>query len=95
TTTAVDQFSNFKIYQFKPYPNPFFERINASFSSPGKHIRLSLINATGQEVFLLENRYFPEGDYQLSHDIPELIPGQYFCQFKSTDFHQSIPLIHF
>ncbi|MCB0669722.1 MAG: DUF1501 domain-containing protein, partial [Saprospiraceae bacterium] len=42
TTTAVDQFSNFKIYQFKPYPNPFFERINASFSSPGKHIRLSL-----------------------------------------------------
>ncbi|MCB0687070.1 MAG: DUF1501 domain-containing protein [Saprospiraceae bacterium] len=95
TATAVTQFSNFQLYQFKPYPNPFFEKINAAFYSPGTEINLSLINAMGQEVQTLENRYFPEGTYQLSHSIPDLPPGQYFYRIRSRDFQQSIPLVHF
>ncbi|MBK8504763.1 MAG: DUF1501 domain-containing protein [Saprospiraceae bacterium] len=95
TTTAAGPISDFQIFQFKPYPNPFFEKINISFNSPGAQIKLSLTNSMGQEIHKIENKYFPHGSYQLSHQVPELLPGQYFYQIRSERFSQAIPMIHF
>jgi hypothetical protein len=95
TTTATRPISDFQIYQFKSYPNPFFEKINVSFNSPGAQITLSLTNSIGQEIYKIESKYFPPGSYQLSHKIPDLIPGHYFYQIKSERFSQAIPMIHF
>lgn len=94
-TTSTHTFSDTQIYQFRTYPNPFFERINSEFNSPGKKIRLSLTNSIGQEVYLMEDKFFPSGAYKLSHQVPGLAPGQYFYQIKSNQFQQVIPVVHF
>lgn len=95
TTTPVREISNHVKFQFKTFPNPFFEKIHTNFYSPGSDIRMSLLDLNGKEIFLMENRYFPEGSYQLKYPVPELVAGQYFLRIISENHEQSIPLIHF
>lgn len=95
TTTPVSSFPGNPVYQFNPAPNPFFDVIHTRFTTDGMQVRLSLINAIGQEVIVLENQYFSAGSYQLTHNLPELPPGHYYYQIRAGQYLQTVPMVHF
>ena len=95
TTTPTHDLPVANLYGFKPYPNPFFEEIRIRLKSPGGRLRISLKNNLGQEVYLLADREFSDGDHEMIFPLPEFTPGTYFCQMTSRNFQQTIPLLHF
>lgn len=93
TTANNIEFSN--SFHVKAYPNPFFEEITTEFNSTGEEMRMSLINASGQEVLRLGSSHFSAGKHQIRHQIPELPAGHYYYRLQGKQTDKTIPLIHF
>jgi len=94
-TTPINDLANEQLISFKTSPNPFFEHIDLSVKSHGAHIRISIFNSMGQEVIMLEDRFFPPGVTDVHHELPSLPPGNYYCRMQSKSFQQAVPLVHF
>jgi uncharacterized protein (DUF1501 family) len=95
TITATQNLPEFTLYSFRSFPNPFFDKINIEFRTPGGKTHILLVNELGQEILSLENRHFAAGEYNLSYDLPDLRPGHYFCTIQSDNFRQSATMLHF
>jgi len=83
------------IITVRAYPNPFLDNLSVQFKTPGGHARISLIDASGQQVALLADKTFGAGEYTVEYLVPDLPPGTYYYQFVNGDFTKTQSLLHF
>ncbi len=94
-TTPTQDLSNEKPYSLHAYPNPFFERLNVQFKTPGGHARVSLFNEAGQEIHVFTDRDYAPGEYTVEYQVPHLTPGHYYYKFQAGSFQETRSLLHF
>ena len=71
------------------YPNPFNPSTIISFSLPvASNVKLTVYNAIGQPVRVLENGFKNAGSYNLSFNASELSSGTYFYKIEAGQFSQ-------
>lgn len=78
------------------YPNPFNAETTLSFSLASlQPVNLSIYNALGQLVSVLETQTLPAGDYAYHWNAGQLSTGLYIAILSTPDFHaqQKIMLI--
>ena len=69
------------------YPNPFNPTTSISYSIPKEgFVTLSIYDALGSEVAVLNNGYKSAGDYSHTFDASDLSSGIYFYKIKSGNF---------
>ena len=72
------------------YPNPFNPSTSVSYSIPSDgYVTLSIYDALGKEVAVLDNGYKTAGNYSQTFDASELSSGMYFYTIRSGDFVQT------
>ena len=72
------------------YPNPFNPSTIISYSLPqASNVKLSVYNALGQMVKVLENESKEAGIYNISFNASELSSGIYFYKIEAGQFSQT------
>lgn len=81
------------------FPNPFNPETTIQFSlrDPGV-TQLSIFNALGQRVRVLENSFFPSGTHRIAwdgkNDHGELVPsGIYFMKIRTATWHETRKMV--
>ncbi|NNE27459.1 MAG: T9SS type A sorting domain-containing protein, partial [Saprospiraceae bacterium] len=64
------------------FPNPCKDWLTIEFSSENEHLKISVFDATGQELKVLSNQRFNAGDHQIKFDASQLPPGNYFYRLQ-------------
>ena len=81
-TYEAYQPSGFRLHQ--NYPNPFNATTRITFEIPARsHVQVNILNARGQLVQTLLDKYLPAGRHHIVHDAGFLTSGIYFCQMKT------------
>jgi endonuclease I len=79
--------NDFKLEQ--NYPNPFNPATVISYSLPeASYVRLSVFNALGQQVRIIENGFKNSGNHSLSFNADNLNSGIYFYKLDAGRFSQ-------
>lgn len=76
-----------------PYPNPFSQTVNVSFSCANEHVRLSLFNGAGQELKLLVNKRLAAGEHKIEIDSSHLSAGNYYLHLRLEHGRQKSKLV--
>ncbi len=72
------------------YPNPFNPSTTISYSIPNDgFVSLSIYDALGSEVAVLDNGFRSAGNYSYSFDASDLSSGMYFYKIQSGNFVQT------
>lgn len=72
------------------YPNPFNPTTSVSYSIPSDgYVTLSIYDALGKEVAVLDNGFRTAGNYSHTFDASALSSGMYFYTIRSGDFVQT------
>jgi len=70
-----------KIYEPVVYPNPFAGSTMISYSLPvDSQVNIALFSTHGKMILSLKDTYEQAGDYQLSVESEDILPGIYFCK---------------
>lgn len=76
------------------YPNPFNPVTYIDFDLPVKsHIRLSVFDLLGREVYLLANGFFDAGTHSIDFNAVNLPSGIYFYKLTAEKFSQTKKMI--
>jgi hypothetical protein len=71
------------------YPNPFNPSTVISYSLPqASNVKLTVYNALGQPVSILENGFKSAGTYKISFNASQLSTGAYFYKIEAGQFSQ-------
>jgi hypothetical protein len=71
---------------FKAWPNPSSDRVTLSFTLPrSEQTRVTLYNASGQEVATLAEGVLPASEHTMSWKAREAVSGVYFCVLKTPE----------
>jgi hypothetical protein len=71
------------------YPNPFNPSTLITYSLPlASDVKLSVFNALGKTVRVLENGYKNAGTYSVNFNANELPTGTYFYKIEAGQFSQ-------
>jgi hypothetical protein len=71
------------------YPNPFNPSTTIAYSLPqASNVKLSVYNALGQQVKIVENVYKNAGNYQVTLNANDLNSGIYFYKLEAGQFSQ-------
>jgi hypothetical protein len=71
------------------YPNPFNPSTIISYSLPqASNVKISVFNAIGQPVRVIENGFKSAGVYSVSFNASELSTGVYFYKIEAGQFSQ-------
>ncbi len=69
------------------YPNPFNPSTTIAFSLPtASPVKLSVFNVLGQEVAVLANSQFSQGEHTVTFDASSLSSGLYFYRIEAGSF---------
>ncbi len=72
------------------YPNPFNPTTTISYSIPeNKYVTLSIYDALGKEIAVLDNGFRIAGNYSHTFDASNLSSGMYFFTIRSGNFVQT------
>ncbi len=72
------------------YPNPFNPTTTISYSIPeNEYVTLSIYDALGKEVAVLDNGFRTAGNYSHTFDASKLSSGMYFYTIRSGNFVQT------
>ena len=72
------------------YPNPFNPTTTISYSIPeNEYVTLSIYDALGKEVAVLDNGFRTAGNYSHTFDASDLSSGMYFYTIRSGNFVQT------
>ena len=72
------------------YPNPFNPTTTISYSIPeNEYVTLSIYDALGKEVAVLDNGFRTAGNYSHTFDASNLSSGMYFYTIRSGNFVQT------
>ncbi len=77
--TAIDETENEDLLSIGPNPVKDIANLNISFSI-GKTIEVKIFNLTGQQVFYIEESFYPSGKHLLKVDLGKEPEGFYFVQ---------------
>jgi hypothetical protein len=76
-------------YLGQNYPNPFNPSTIIAYSLPqASNVKLSVFNALGQQVKVVENVYKNAGNYQVTLNATDLNSGIYFYKIEAGKFSQ-------
>jgi hypothetical protein len=71
------------------YPNPFNPSTTITYSLPfASNVKLSVYNAIGQQVKIVENVYKNAGSYKVTLNANDLNSGIYFYKIEAGQFSQ-------
>ncbi|MBD3287815.1 DUF362 domain-containing protein [candidate division KSB1 bacterium] len=71
------------------YPNPFNNSTSIQYSIPKNgHVRIDVINSSGQVVDQLVNRFHAGGNYMVNWNTAHVASGTYFYRFSYDGFHE-------
>jgi hypothetical protein len=81
------QFSNFQIFKFSNFPNPFNNSTTISYTIPDDlSVKLNVYNVIGQKVAaLVTNERQQAGLYTLKFDGSSLKQGIYYCKIEAEN----------
>jgi hypothetical protein len=69
------------------YPNPFNPSTTITYSLPvASNVKLSVFNALGQQVKIIENVYKNAGSYKITLNAYDLNSGIYFYKIEAGQF---------
>ena len=81
-----------QVYSFnldQNYPNPFNPSTTIAYSLPlASNVKLSVFNAIGQQVKIVENAYKNAGNYKITFNADDLNSGIYFYKIEAGQFSQ-------
>lgn len=76
------------------YPNPFMENLNYSFVlDANKNVKISIVNAIGVVVEVLEDRTFSAGQHLLEWNNVSLAQGYYYLRIEMDGFEKTIQIL--
>lgn len=76
------------------FPNPFMERLNYSFVlDANKNVKISIVNAIGVVVEVLEDRTFSAGQHLLEWNNVSLAQGYYYLRIEMDGFEKTIQIL--
>jgi len=76
-------------YLEQNYPNPFNPGTTIAYSLPeASNVKLSVFNALGQQVKIVENVYKNSGNYNVTLNADDLNSGIYFYKLEAGQFSQ-------
>jgi hypothetical protein len=91
-STPVEVNFNSLVYSFnldQNYPNPFNPSTTIVYSLPeASNVKLSVYNALGQQVKIVENVYKNAGNYRVTLNAYDLNSGIYFYKIEAGQFSQ-------
>ena len=91
-STPVEVNFNSQVTSFsldQNYPNPFNPGTTIAYSLPeASNVKLSLFNAIGQQVKIIENVYKNAGTYKVTLNADDLNSGIYFYKIEAGHFSQ-------
>ena len=71
------------------FPNPFNPTTNITYSLKEKsHIKITIYNTLGEEVFILKNNVEEAGTYTTSFDASKLPSGVYLYKMETENFFE-------
>ena len=84
-----------KFQLFQNFPNPFnpATRITYRLDRSG-HIKLKIVNISGQVVDVLVNEFKPAGEYTVSWEPAGLSGGIYLCGLQAGSQMKTMKLIY-
>jgi Secretion system C-terminal sorting domain len=90
TPVEVDFNSQVNIFYLdQNYPNPFNPSTTIAYSLPeASNVKLSVFNALGQQVKIIENVYKNAGNYKLTFNANDFNSGIYFYKIEAGQFSQ-------
>ena len=80
-------------FQINTFPNPTRGHTQIQFSTKSDWIKVSLTNNLGQEVKVISNRRFNEGDHTLDLDMSSVPSGSYFVKIQTSTLRKSVSLV--
>jgi uncharacterized protein (DUF1501 family) len=83
TPTAVNDYDRDFSLTFDAYPNPATDFTQISFESRNEFIRLSVFDALGSELKILQSGRMQNGKHSIHLDTSEMVPGNYFIRIAS------------
>jgi hypothetical protein len=91
-STPVEVNFNSQVTSFsldQNYPNPFNPSTTIAYSLPeASNVKLSVFNALGQQVKIVENVYKNAGNYKVTLNANDLNSGIYFYKIEAGQFSQ-------
>jgi len=76
-----------KFILYQNYPNPFNPFTTIKFFLPVRsNVKITLLNLLGQEVKLLSNNYYNEGEHIINVDASNLASGVYYYKVEANNF---------
>ena len=78
-----------KFILYQNYPNPFNPFTTIKFYLPiNSKVKITLLNLLGQEVKLISDSYYNEGEHLISIDASELASGVYYYKVETNKFFE-------
>ena len=85
--TGLDQGMKENIYLGQNFPNPFKYSSSIPFSIDKQaNVKLSVLDITGREIFILQQRDYPPSKYLEKIDVINLKPGLYFYRLNVDNY---------
>ena len=66
------------------FPNPCEDWLTIQFTSENEHLKISIFDATGQELRVLTNQKFTAGEHQIKFDASQLPAGNYYYRLQGN-----------
>ena len=83
-----------KGYELSAYPNPAVQTANISFKLPKKsNVTISVYNTMGQQIAVLANGSFVEGNHTVVWDASEVASGLYIYKLQTEEATQAHQII--
>lgn len=81
---AVEESGTAAASEMKSYPNPFADEITIAYSiEASTDVRLTVLNALGQEIEILESGEKATGTYSYKFNSSSLPSGVYYCKLQA------------
>jgi len=81
--TSTLDFEELEEIKINVFPNPASDWLTITFDAKSDWYRVSLYDAIGQEIKVLSDQQFSEGEASLKTDVRDLAAGNYFLRIQS------------
>ena len=80
---------------FQNYPNPFNDHTKIIYKiETGTHVKLSVYNALGEEIKILQDAFQHPGEYEINFYADDIPSGMYLYSLVKSGFYEYLKMIY-
>ena len=70
------------------YPNPFSNSTTIEFVTQGEHTSVEIMDTTGKRLFMLTDKEYEAGTYEINFEASNLMSGIYYARLQNKHIQQ-------